>query len=553
MVAGKENVLPAPAFICSCGKCLLPLARPTRIAGPSLGEPNGAEAQILCHYKKCTNTSYKAMKTLRESRAWNATLSPTGWCFIFAAVGLAIRLGYLTDRAIWYDEAITIFFAKSGFSYIWNHFLHGSNPPFAYFFYRSWILLFGESQLSFELVSVLFGAASIFLIGRVAGRMFGERSGYVAAFLLTFSSYHLFISQQIRGYSIAVFFCLLSLDYFFSYAALRRRRDFTGWLIAGFVMMGVHLYTCFLFAVEILAFFVHQSVGHSLAPRSGERVEVRGRTIFIYSAGCIFILAGCVAGIFAAQKLNLFPYYERPQANFADLKLVLQSVFFLSKPLVGMSLALVVFGVFQSLRAKDKRSETMIFLTVWLGVSILVPLIISRFIPSFFYVRYYIFTHVAWILLTAYGIDLIPKPGIRVVVCVVFAFFLSGLVLDYYTESIEKRALKDTFQTVEANFRKGDVIVHENGWTFGPSLFYHKEKLDERFLSEEFGISGMAGHQISPDQIFGFSRVWFFTESPGDFSRIQNDAWLKRASACLTQTDPRDYWQLYDFKSCPQV
>ncbi|GEM_PF-4603394 len=461
---------------------------------------------------------------------------------LLLGIGYALRAAYLTVRPVWYDEAITLFYARSGFSYIWENFLHGSNPPLAYFFYRGWMLLFGESQLAFEMVAVLFGVATLWMMYRVGSLLFDEITGWIAALLLTFSHYHLFFSQQIRGYSMACFFVLLSIDQFFRFVRSGKASALLGWVSASLVMIGLHFYTFFLLAAECLGWFAIFF--------SKKRKARFDYTLPIYVGGSLGILAFVWGAILAFQRYGLFPFYPRPRALVSDLEFVLQSVFFLAKPLVFLSVFLVAGVCFlYGKRILEKHRDEFYFLGAWFVISIATPLLISRFIPSFFYVRYYIFTHLAWVLFTACAIRRVPRASVQAVLTAIFVFFLALQVSEYYDDCVERGQLKKIFERVGKNFQKGDVILHENGWTFGPSFYYHGGKLDEFFLTDEFGIPGAGAYKIKPSQIASYRRLWLFLEIPNDFTRIAQIRWFQEIPKEVVQGDLRGQWVLFDLKS----
>lgn len=451
-------------------------------------------------------------------------------------IGLAIRLFQLTARPVWYDEAITIFNAKSSLSYIWTHFMRGSNPPFAYFFYHTWIRIFGESQFSFEMVSVFFGVLSIIAIYHLGKMMFNTTTGIAAAVLLSLSSYHLFVSQQIRGYSMACFFALISIYEMRGYIKKREQPLLAGWLISSFLMVGTHFYTFFLFASEFftLVYFTRKKF---------KSMSLGIYYLIIFS----FILGLSACLILAIKTFHIFPFFERPFATQADVQLVLQSIFFTSQNLALFSIVLVVFYFFYARRNKtNSEFNDVSFLIFSVGVSIGVPLIISQFVPSFFYVRYFIFSHLIWVVLVAAAIATIPKIWLRAVVLAIFISFQIQLLSAYYEECEWKALQKKGYEIVEERFKDGDVILHENGWTLGPGIFHHQKPLKELYLSDEFVLSMLRERQITPPEMSQYKRFWFFPENPGDAGALAKFDWLNFRPKKMIEQDPSGYWFLFE-------
>ena len=143
-------------------------------------------------------------------------------------VGCGIRLKNLTKNAVWRDEYWALYLATGrgdtlfqipsqtivqnppevGLNaaphwwHIWNGLHSVIHPPFYYLLLRSWVDLFGQSDRSIRMLSVLFGLLAIGLIFDSVRSCAGASSGVIAAAILTFAPTQIDFSQQARPYTL---------------------------------------------------------------------------------------------------------------------------------------------------------------------------------------------------------------------------------------------------------------------------------------------------------------------------------------------------------------
>jgi len=143
-------------------------------------------------------------------------------------VGSGIRLKNLTKHSVWRDEYWALYLATGRgdtlfqiptqtlvqnppdvglegaphWWHIWNGLHSVVHPPFYYFLLRWWVDLFGQSDRSLRMLSVLFGLLSIVLIFDSVRLCAGPSSGVIAAAIVTFAPPQIDFSQQARPYTL---------------------------------------------------------------------------------------------------------------------------------------------------------------------------------------------------------------------------------------------------------------------------------------------------------------------------------------------------------------
>ena len=131
---------------------------------------------------------------------------------LILTVSAGLRLYHLGFESIWLDEGYTIRFASYDLKRIF--FLQDTSPPLYYILMHYWIRLFGESEFSIRLPSLLFGILAIIMIYRLGSAIFDREAALIGSLLLGLSVFHLAHSQDARSYSLAVLMSLASMYYF---------------------------------------------------------------------------------------------------------------------------------------------------------------------------------------------------------------------------------------------------------------------------------------------------------------------------------------------------
>lgn len=142
-----------------------------------------------------------------------------------------LRLYNLGGRSLWYDEAASVRNVMGLLKLYpyedWGLFdlLKRERVPPLYFFYMIPFYYFSSSEWSIRLASVIFGIATIPLMYYFGSRLFNRKIGFIGALLLTFSPLHIYYSQELRPYSLFLFFSVLV--FYLSYLALEDKKTLT--------------------------------------------------------------------------------------------------------------------------------------------------------------------------------------------------------------------------------------------------------------------------------------------------------------------------------------
>src|SRR5262245_31153579 len=98
--------------------------------------------------------------------------------FVLAGItmlGLGLRLWHLGLNDFWLDEIYSVMYSSGPISKVLSN--RTGNPPTYYVLLHAWSSVFGLTEFSFRVPSVLFGTAAIWMTGIIGFRIFDRSTG----------------------------------------------------------------------------------------------------------------------------------------------------------------------------------------------------------------------------------------------------------------------------------------------------------------------------------------------------------------------------------------
>jgi hypothetical protein len=126
---------------------------------------------------------------------------------VIVAAGLFLRSLRLAWQPIWWDEGYSIYFATEPLARMVWLTARDIHPPLYYALLHVWTAVTGTpAPETSRILSVLLGGLALPLVFALARAMFParRRTAWLSLLLLTFSPVHLYYSQEIRMYGLAV-------------------------------------------------------------------------------------------------------------------------------------------------------------------------------------------------------------------------------------------------------------------------------------------------------------------------------------------------------------
>lgn len=146
--------------------------------------------------------------------------------WIILVLGLVLRLLSIS-QSFWLDEATSATVARD-FSFrelITKFSPNDFHPPLYYLVLKAWTILFGVSEVSTRLLSILFALGTIFVVYKLVKLVSNHQSlvtARLSALLIASAPLHIYYSQEARMYSMSTF--LVSLLIYFFVKTLKKGR-----------------------------------------------------------------------------------------------------------------------------------------------------------------------------------------------------------------------------------------------------------------------------------------------------------------------------------------
>ncbi len=136
------------------------------------------------------------------------------WLFLIILIALALRLYNLTYHSLWFDEAISVHWAKQTVPQILEvgfTLQEDRLPPLYYLMLKGWAELFGFSESSIRGLSVVFGVLLVPVVADIAALLFNRRIAVYSSALIALNPFLIWYAQEARMYAPAVFFSSLAI------------------------------------------------------------------------------------------------------------------------------------------------------------------------------------------------------------------------------------------------------------------------------------------------------------------------------------------------------
>lgn len=175
---------------------------------------------------------------------------------ILTLLALFVR-GLNIDKpyGLWYDEMLTYQYSSESFPFgIMKTLLqYDYHMPLYYFYVHIWIKLFGTSDIALRCSSVLCGTLTVPAFYYLGKEFRSKKLGYLLAIIGCFSPILIYYSQELRFYSMLVFFSTVSLIYFLKLTNVKNKeiynRNFKKNL---FILSAVNLVILYIYTMGIM-------------------------------------------------------------------------------------------------------------------------------------------------------------------------------------------------------------------------------------------------------------------------------------------------------------
>jgi uncharacterized membrane protein len=391
---------------------------------------------------------------------------------VILIVAFFLRLYRLGFHDLWYDEVYSVIISKK----FWQDW----NPPFYFALLNYWIRIFGTSEFSLRLPSLIFSVAGIPFIFLLGKHLFNEKVGISASLIMSLSPFHLWYAQEARPYSLSILLGLVS-TYFLYRALIEEKVKFWFYFVL-FSVLGVYS--------NISHFHFILLVG-----------QIVSTALFIKKKLWLKVLCFLLVLFFSIPYLPKFiaklEYIKAgfwpPEPTFKSLVITFENfnlgyntafpVYLISNLLAGFFLVRAFFAIKKNKQWRKNFSFVLILFVlpialIYIVSKILVPVYIDRGLIIFSPYYY---------LILALGIESVYNRRIKGFVIISSFLLLLVGIYGYYQDwmftSFEhtkgayiKKPFKPTVRFIESNFKIGDIVAHTNYSSQIPFKFYTQRK-----------------------------------------------------------------------------
>lgn len=407
-----------------------------------------------------------------------------------------LRLDHLAAEGLWADEAFVVALSSLDLGALLHRAIAAdTHPPLHALILHGWIRLFGNSEIAVRSLSVLFGVAGVAYIARLGSRLLGPEAGLHAATLLAVSPYHVYYSQETRGYAVLVFLAIASWD---GLAILLGEDEASGrdeprrvavYALPTVFMLYTHPYALFILFAQGLYVFGGQ---HAAAARRR----------FLGALLAVAVLFAPWMPILVAQAVRTQRSFwiERPGPSSLLATFVQYAG---SRPAAIATGLLITVAVVQAARAHALR-RTAGLLGLWLTVPHVVPFLISQLAQPIYLTRAGIGSLAALPLLSVMPLRSTSRVVARTVVAALTV--LSLVSLWQYRAVGARDQWREAAAYVGARASASDLVVLDDAYGAYPFDYYRRPDLTTHPLRADAARpEGAADLQRVVD---GRSRVW---------------------------------------------
>jgi mannosyltransferase len=414
--------------------------------------------------------------------------------FLIVLLGAILRIYNLSGESVWLDEAVTSQVSELGIWELvqWMINENDNNPPLYYMLMHFWVSVFGDSEFSLRLPSVIIGTGSVLMIYLMGKLVFNRTTALIAALILAVSVFHIEYSQEARSYSLLAFLTLCSFYFFFRTLSGSKALYAVAYVLSSVLLMYSHFYGVFILVAQNIFCLTRYFLNRDVFKLSlGKWIGLQVITGLLFVPGLLIWYKNTVAiqsGFWLSEPgaIDIAIYFY----HFTGRDYILFFLFFV--------LALFSFINFRAignskyirdiLDIKNDPSRNsflsnvnaMYLLLLWLFVPILIPFLISLVSTPVLHTRYLIGSSLALYLLVAKGICNLHSKRLTVLIPAVILILSIWPLRMYYVDA-HKYQWRETVAYLESNAEDNDSVFVYPAYDVRTPAYY-KEREDLHFV-----------------------------------------------------------------------
>lgn len=382
---------------------------------------------------------------------------------ILVLLNFVVKGWFLSANSLGGDEPFSVYHAQMNLSNIIDILVKGNNPPLYEILLHYWMYLFGISEFSVRMPSLVFSSLTVFIIFITGVRFLNKRVAITTSLIFIFSTFHVAFAHEARVYPLFVMLTVLSMYLFMKLLSQREWSTVLFLAIVNLLLVYSHYFGLIVIGVQLLFYLIKRKTYVNLM-----------KYIAIYFA--MFII-----GLLPLIRIIILRFFDSsvngtwlsPPNGLEDIYNMLWQ--FSNAPVVTIvALAIIVTALIKYFVQKRKTySNWNILIIIWFIVPFIFMFGISYLIPMFIG-RYLIFVSVAYYFVLAISADyLIESKKLKLIPSIVIVVLFVATV---NPDVGNKRNMRDTVAKIkELDSEKTAVIVSPTHLIFNFLYYYDRE------------------------------------------------------------------------------
>ncbi len=377
------------------------------------------------------------------------------------------------------------------------------NPPLYFLLLHYWVILFGYSETALRSMSLVFGIVTIPMIYIVATELFTPLTGLLSALILSLSRFHVYFSQEARSYSLIGLLTLVSFYFLIKLIkADSTKLDVAGYILINSLLLYTHSASVFIVIAQNCIWLVLKIF---------ERIPISYPRWILYQ-----ILPFVFFSPWLVIELHQFQYLQGINIYGIPTLYGLVNTFYLysgSFSVLFLFFLIFLLGLYTKLRKNTTPEQFLTstrttFLSIWIGLPILAPFILSQFVSPIYTARNTLSAAFGFYILIAKSLTTIRNIIITTVL-LFFILIISAQNLVIYYNTPDKEQWREAVDYVDANAHPGDIIS-----VITPAYDYYNTRND---LVRVQDLSGTPGQPEVPSD----AELWTINPTIGEPGLLQ--------------------------------
>lgn len=372
-------------------------------------------------------------------------------CILLLAAALYIYK--IDSKGLWIDEFISLIDAEK---------LRMKDGRFLYYPLLAFWMTFSNNDAWLRGLSVIFALGSVVLLYELGRYLFNERTGLVAALMLTLSPLFINHAQEVRYYTLAT--CITLAGTFFLAHALQQPDNWktkAGWAIMRFLAILTVPFNGALLGADLLLI--------------GTRFFKQKQRLLSFAAPLIGLIILCIPiamdllSTVTSGKHHLVGSTPGIREVLREVRILTTYSYPPPPPYLTKFLQvyiLLAIAVWVICILKKPRSQQTLWIAAWGFIPLIIIFTYSHLSNSIWITRYFMFVAPYLLLLLAVGFLKIWRQWrvMALIVATVYAIAIITGLIDYYSSSSRYMGADGDFyrgvaQLINEEQKPGDVII----------------------------------------------------------------------------------------------